>query len=44
MQEDEVFKLWVGLLIVCLYPFDDVSTSISQPTELIISLLRYFEH
>ena len=25
MQENELFTVWVGLLIICLYPADDVS-------------------
>ena len=44
MQEDQLFTIWVGLLIICLYPADDVRVSYSQPTELLISLLHHFEH
>ena len=44
MQEDQLFTIWVGLLIICLYPADDVKVSLSQPTELLISLLYHFEH
>ena len=44
MQEDQLFTIWVGLLIICLYPADDVRVSLSQPTELLISLLHHFEH
>ena len=44
MQEDELFTIWVGLLIICLYPADDVRVSISQPAELVISLLHHSEH
>ena len=44
MQEDESFALWVGLLIICLHPADDVRVSISRPTELVIYSLHHFEH
>ena len=44
MQEDELFKIWVGLLMICLFPADDVRVSISRPTKLVISLLHHFEH
>ena len=44
MQEDQLFTIWVGLLIICLYPADDVRVSLSQPTELLTSLLHHFEH
>ena len=44
MQEDELLITWVGLLIICLYPADDVRVSISWPTELVISLLHHHEH
>ena len=44
MQEDELFKIWVGLLIIYLYPADDVGVSVSRPPELLISLLHHFEH
>ena len=43
MQEDDFFTIWVGLLIIYLYPADDVRVSISRPTELVISLLHNFE-
>ena len=44
MQEDELFIIWVGLLVICLYPAHDVRVSISRPTELVIFLLQHFEH
>ena len=44
MQEDDFCTVWVGLLIICLYPADDVRVSISWPTELVISLLHHREH
>ena len=44
MQEDDFCTIWVGLLIICLYPADDVRVSISWPTELVISLLHHREH
>ena len=44
MQEDELFTIWVGLLIIGLYQANDVRVSTSRPTELVISLLHHFEH
>ena len=42
MQENELFRVSVGLLIICLYPADDVRVSSARP--LVISLLHHFEH
>ena len=44
MQEDELFTIWVGLLIIGLYQADYVRVLISRPTGLVISLLHHFEH
>ena len=44
MQEDVLFAIWVGLLVICLCPANDVRVSISRPTELLISSLHHFEH
>ena len=44
MQENELLTIWVGLLIICLYPTDDVRVSISPSAELVISLLHHLEH
>ena len=44
MQEDELFTIRVGLLIICLYPADDMRVSTSCPNELLISILHHFEH
>ena len=43
MREKELFTIWVGLLIDCLYPADDVRELVLRPTELVISLLHHFE-
>ena len=44
MQEDDLFAVWVGLLIIRLYRSDHVRVSVSRSTELVISLLHHFEH
>ena len=44
MQENELFRVSVGLLIICLYPADDVRVSSARPSALVISLLHHFEH
>ena len=44
MKEDELLTIWLGLLIICSYPADDVRVSTLRPTELVISLLHHFEH
>ena len=44
MQEDEFCTIWVGLMIICLYPADDVRVSISRLAEVVISLQYNFKH
>ena len=44
MKEDELFTIWVGLLIICLYPAEDVRVLISRSSKLVIFLLYHFEH
>ena len=44
MQENELFTVWVGLLIICVYPADDVIVSNAQPFVLLIPFLHHFEH
>ena len=44
MQENKLFAIWIGLLIICLYPADDVRVSSAQPFALVMSLLHHFEH
>ena len=39
MQEKELFTVVVGLLIICLYPSDDVTLSNAPPF-----VLHHFEH
>ena len=39
MQEKEMFSVVVGLLIICLYPSDDVTLSNAPPF-----VLHHFEH
>ena len=42
-QEDELFTMWLGLVIIVLYPADYVRVSISWPIELVIHLVHHFE-
>ena len=44
MQENELFTVWVRLLIICLYPADYVRVSSARPFALVISSLHHFEH
>ena len=44
MQEDELFTVRIGLLIIYLYPADDARVSSAQLLSLVISLLHHFEH
>ena len=44
MQENELFTVRVGLLIICLYPADDVRVSSGRPFTLVISLLYLLKH
>ena len=44
MQENELFTVWVRLLIICLYPADYVRVSSARTFALLISSLRRFEH
>ena len=40
MQEDELFSIGVSLLIICLYPAEDIGVSIYQSTKLGIPLFN----
>ena len=44
MQEEQLFTIWVGLQISCLYPAADQRELISQPTKWVMPLLHHFEH
>ena len=44
MHDIELLITWVGLLIICLYPADDVRESISCPIELVMSFFHHLEH
>ena len=44
MQEEELFTIWVGLVISCFYHANDIRESISESIELVMSLLHHFEH
>ena len=43
MQEENLFMIWVGLLISCLYPAY-VRESVSRPTYLVMSLMHHFKN
>ena len=44
MHDIELLITWVGSLIICLYPADDVRESISCSIELVMSFFHHLEH
>ena len=44
MQENQLFTVWVGLLIICLYRADDVRVSNARPFAIVVWLLHHFEN
>ena len=44
MQDDELYTIWLGLVISFLHLISNVRVLISGPSELVIILLHYFEY
>ena len=43
LHDIELFTIWVGLSVICLYPADNVTESISWPAKLVISFCHHLE-